>query len=114
MAAVMRPHKRARGKPSWSPEDGKWLQNERRRRGLTQEDLGAAIGRTAGRISEFERARTSHGPTGPSQQQLQAIKDALALILTVAESGSVRTTVEIDSELIGAAIRLSNVRTKKA
>ena len=74
-----------RAGPLWTQEDGQWLRRERLTRGLTQKELGEVIGRTGGRISEFERGHTSSGPTAPSRTQLKTIKDFFARTPVVAE-----------------------------
>ena len=107
-----------RAGPLWTQEDGQWLRRERLTRGLTQKELGEVIGRTGGRISEFERGHTSSGPTAPSRTQLKTIKDFFARTPVVAESeksshGSRgRLTLEIDDRLMREALEVSGVGTK--
>lgn len=118
---ITRAGSRARAKPPWSPERGQWLREERRKRGIKAEALGEAIGVTVFRIYELERAFTSRGPTGPSQEQLQVISDVLARSPVVVEpqhlpanGKTARITVGIDEDLMNAALRLSGGRAKKA
>ncbi len=112
---------RAGPKPPWSPERGQWLREERRKRGIKAEALGEAIGVSGFRIYELERAFTSRGPTGPSHDQLQVIRDVLARSPVIVEpqrppanGKTARLTIEIDEGLMNAALTLSGSHTKKA
>lgn len=118
---IARAGSRARAKPPWSPERGRWLREERRKRGIKAEALGEAIGVSGFRIYELERAFTSRGPTGPSHEQLQVIRGVLGRTPVIAEpqqrpanGKTARITVKIDEDLMNAALRLSGGHAKKA